>query len=155
VRLAVHHADIMLSDKIARGVVIGGPEGGVIPFVESDLLLDFETVERAGAIIGSGTLEVLPPNTCMVAWAQERSQYLAGESCGKCVPCRMGVKRIAGTLETIMSDLGSQDDLGLLEEFSRYVPDGSLCGFGVHAPNAVKTAMRYFSEDFRLHIHEQ
>ena len=155
VRQVLRHAGIVLNERAARGVVIGGPEGGVLPPNFFDTPLDFEAVEQAGAIIGSGTLEVLPANTCMVAWAFKRSQYLAGESCGKCVPCRLGVKRIAGTLEGIVSDLGTMDDLALLEEFARYVPAGSLCGFGVHAPNAVMTAMRYFSEDFRVHIQEQ
>ena len=154
VRQALRHRGIVLNERAARGVVVGGPEGGVLPPSQFDTPLDFEAIEEKGAIIGSGTIEVLPANTCMVAWAFERSRYLAGESCGKCVPCRLGVKRIAGTLEGIISDLGTMDDLTLLEEFSRYVPDGSLCGFGIHAPNAVVTAMRYFGDDFRAHIQE-
>jgi NADH-quinone oxidoreductase subunit F len=154
IRQALRHAGLTLTDRAARGVVVGGPEGGVLPTSLFDTPLDFESIEQTGAIIGSGTIEILPANTCMVAWARERSQYLTGESCGKCVPCRLGMKRITGTLEGIMSDLGAPEDVGVLEEFSRYVPDGSLCGFGVHAPNAVVTAMRYFADDFRAHIEE-
>lgn len=154
VRQALRHVGFVLNERTARGVAIGGPEGGVLSTTLYDTPLDFEAVEQVGAIIGSGTIEVLPADTCMVAWARERSKYLTGESCGKCVPCRLGMKRITGTLEGIISDLGSMDDLTLLEEFSRYVPDGSLCGFGVHAPNAVVTAMRYFGDDFRAHIEE-
>ncbi len=155
VRQALRHLGIVLNERAARGVVVGGPEGGVLPPSLFDTPLDFEPIEQAGAIIGSGTIEILPANTCMVSWAFQRSHYLAGESCGKCVPCRLGVKRIAGTLEGIISGLGTMDDLALLEEFARYVPDGSLCGFGIHAPNALMTALRYFGDDFRVHIQDQ
>ncbi len=155
VRQALRQIGVILNDSAARGVVVGGPEGGVLPPSLYDTPLDFESLEQVGTIVGSGTIEVLPANTCMVAWAYERSKYLTGESCGKCVPCRLGMKRITGTLESIISDLGAMDDLTVLEEFARYVPDGSLCGFGIHAPNAVTTAMRYFSEDFRAHIQDQ
>lgn len=154
IRQALRHAGIVLNESAARGVVIGGPEGGVLPISLFDTPLDFESVEQTGTIIGSGTIEVLPATTCMVAWARERSKYLTRESCGKCVPCRLGMKRITGTLEGIISDLGAPDDLAVLEEFARYVPDGSLCGFGIHAPNALVTAMRYFGDDFRAHIEE-
>jgi len=91
----------------------------------------------------------------MVAWAMERSRYLAKESCGKCVPCRLGVKRIAGILEGIISDLGVSGDLDVLDEFAKYVPNGSLCGFGVHAPNPLKTAKHYWPDHFQKHVEEQ
>jgi NADH-quinone oxidoreductase subunit F len=154
-RLALRHAGMTLNERDVRGVAVGGPEGGVLPPSRFDTPIDYEALEEAGTILGSGTIEVLPAKTCMVAWANQRMEYLAGQSCGKCVPCRMGVKRIAGTLETIISDLATPDDLKLLEEFAEYVPNGSLCGFGVHAPHPVVTAMRYFPDDFRLHIEEQ
>ncbi len=153
-RQALRHVGITLNERAARGVVVGGPEGGVLPTSLFDTALDFESIEQTGAIIGSGRIEILPADTCMVAWARERSKYLTAESCGKCVPCRLGMKRITGTLEGIISDLGSSDDLTMLEEFARYVPDGSLCGFGIHAPNALTTAMRYYADDFRAHIEE-
>jgi NADH:ubiquinone oxidoreductase subunit F (NADH-binding) len=155
IRQALRHATIAPNERDIRAVVVGGAEGGALPVSLLDTPLDYESLEAAGAIMGAGTIEVLPANTCMVAWARERSQYLTDESCGKCVPCRLGMKRIASTLEGIISDLGDPDDLALLAEFSHYVPDGSLCGFGVHAPNPLKTAIRYFSEDFRVHIEEQ
>ena len=91
----------------------------------------------------------------MVAWALERSRYLSKESCGKCVPCRIGMKRVTGILEGIISDLGVSSDLDMLDEFSKYIPDGSLCGFGVQAPNALKTAMRYWPDHFRAHVEDQ
>jgi NADH-quinone oxidoreductase subunit F len=85
----------------------------------------------------------------------ERSRYLSKETCGKCVPCRVGVKRVAGILEGIISDLGVNSDLDVLDEFAKYIPNGSICGFGVQAPNPLKTAKRYWPDHFRLHIEEQ
>lgn len=138
-----------------RAVVVGGAEGGALPPSLLETPYDFDPIEEAGAIVGSSIIELLPANTCMVAWALERSQYLSKESCGKCVPCRLGVKRIAGILEGIISDLGVSGDLDVLDEFAIYVPNGSLCGFGVQAPNPLKTARRYWPEHFKLHIEEQ
>lgn len=141
-----------VNESNTRAIVVGGKEGGALPLSMLNTPLDYDTLEDAGAIIGSSVIEVLPVETCMVRWAMERSEYLAEESCGKCVPCRVGVKRIAGTLQGIVSSLGQEDDLALLEEFSRYIPNGSLCGFGVSAVNPVVTATRYFGDDFRAHL---
>jgi NADH:ubiquinone oxidoreductase subunit F (NADH-binding) len=141
-----------VNESNTRAIVVGGKEGGALPLSMLNTPLDYDTLEDAGAIIGSSVIEVLPVETCMVRWAMERSEYLAEESCGKCVPCRVGVKRIAGTLQGIVSSLGQEDDLALLEEFSRYIPNGSLCGFGVSAVNPVVTALRYFGDDFRAHL---
>ncbi|WIG58107.1 MAG: hypothetical protein OJF49_000852 [Ktedonobacterales bacterium] len=149
---ALRAAGLQVNESNARGVAVGGMEGGVLPLAQLSTPLDFEPVEDAGAIIGSGILEVLPRNTCLVHWTMERMRFLARESCGKCVPCRVGVKRMAGTLEGIESGVGAQGDLVLLEEFSHYVPDGSLCGFGVNAVRPVVTAMKYFADDFNAHL---
>jgi NADH:ubiquinone oxidoreductase subunit F (NADH-binding) len=149
---ALRQAGIAVNESTARAVVVGGKEGGVLPLSLLSTPLDYETIEDAGAIIGSSIIEVLPHDTCIVSWAMRQSDYLAQESCGKCVPCRVGVKRIAGTLEGISSGLGTAGDLALLEEFSRYVPDGSLCGFGVNAVHPVVTAMQYFADDFTAHL---
>lgn len=149
---ALRQAGVTVNGSNARAVVIGGREGGALPLSQITMPLDFETIEDAGAIIGSSIIEVLPEDTCMVNWAMRQSDYLAQESCGKCVPCRVGVKRIAGTLEGIVSGLGAQGDLALLDEFSHYVPDGSLCGFGVNAIHPVVTAMKNFADDFTAHL---
>jgi NADH-quinone oxidoreductase subunit F len=138
-----------------RAVVVGGAEGGALPPSLLDTPYDFDPVEDAGAIIGSSILELLPVGTCMVSWAMERSRYLSKETCGKCVPCRLGVKRITGILEGIISDLGVNGDLEVLDEFAAYVPNGSICGFGVQATNPLKTAKRYWPEHFIMHIQEQ
>jgi NADH-quinone oxidoreductase subunit F len=151
-RDALQAAGIALNASTARGVAVGGREGGVLPLAQLGVALDFEPLEEAGTILGSSVVEVLPADTCMVRWAMERSDYLSRETCGKCIPCRVGVKRIAGTLEGIASSLGTQDDLALLDEFAHYVPDGSLCGFGVNAVHPLVTAMKYFPDDFAAHL---
>lgn len=136
----------------ARGIVVGGPEGGVLPSNLWNTPFDYEPLQQVGAIVGSGTIELLGAQTCLVDWARERSQYLALQSCGKCIPCRSGVKRIEGTLEGIISDLGTSGDLDLLAEFADYVPEGSLCGFGWNATNPLKTALKYYPDDFQKHL---
>lgn len=151
----MQHAGYSGADSELRAIVVGGAEGGALPTSALDTPFDYDPLEHAGAIVGAGVIELLPATTCMVAWAMERSRYLSKESCGKCVPCRLGVKRIEGILEGIVSDLGINSDLDLLDEFATYVPNGSLCGFGVHAPNPLKTAKRYWPGDFRMHIEEQ
>lgn len=149
---ALAQAGVDASPAVARGVSVGGLEGGVLPLDQLAVPLTFEQLDKVGTILGASIIEVLPANTCMVNWAAERMQMLSQESCGKCVPCRVGVKRIAGTLAGVLSDMGTPADLELLTEFSQYVPDGSLCGFGVHAVHPVMTAMRYFAADFQAHL---
>lgn len=149
------HAGLQHSDEEVRAIVVGGAEGGALPASLLDTPYDFDPLEEAGAIVGSSILELLPVETCMVAWSMERTRYLSKETCGKCVPCRLGVKRMAGLLEGVISDLGVGGDLDVLDEFAAYVPNGSLCGFGVQAPNPYKTARRYWPEHFTLHVQEQ
>ena len=145
----VHH-----TENDARAIVVGGAEGGALPLSQLNTPFDFDPIEEAGAIVGSSILEVLPANTCMVAWATERTRYLSDETCGKCVPCRVGVKRVTGILEGIISDLGVNGDLDVLDEFAVYVPNASICGFGVQSMNALKTAKRYWPDHFTMHIQE-
>ena len=148
----VKEAGFMITPETARGIAVGGPEGGVLSAAQWNTLYDFMPLKAVGVIVGSGTLEVLPTTTCMVSWAQERSAYLSKESCGKCIPCRSGVKRITGTLEGIISDVGSEKDLALLTEFGDYVATASLCGFGWNATHPLKTAMQYYPDDFAQHL---
>lgn len=136
----------------ARGIAVGGPEGGVLPPDLWNTPFDFEPLQKVGTIVGSGTIEVLGPGTCMVDWARERMEYLAQQNCGKCIPCRTGTKRMAGTLAEIISDIGVAKDLALLTEFSTYIAQGSLCGFGWHATHPAITAQQYFGDDFQKHL---
>ncbi|MGH2508804.1 MAG: complex I 51 kDa subunit family protein [Ktedonobacteraceae bacterium] len=154
-REVLRHAGYSRSESELCAVVVGGAEGGALPTSLLDTPFDFDPIEQVGAIIGSGVIELLPANTCMVSWAMDRSRYLSNESCGKCVPCRLGMKRITGVLEGITSDLGVKNDLNMLSELAEYVPNGSLCGFGIQATNALKTAKRYWPEHFQAHVEEQ
>src|SRR2546430_12272273 len=154
-REILRHAGYSRPEGDLRAFVVGGAEGGALPTSLLDTPFDYDSLEEAGAIVGSGIIEMLPANTCMVAWAMERSRYLSKESCGKCVPCRVGMKRITGILEGIISDLGTSSDLDVLDEFSKYIPDGSLCGFGIEATNALKTAKRYWPDHFSAHVEDQ
>ncbi len=154
-RAILAQAGLSRTEGELRAIVVGGAEGGALPPSLLDTPYDFDPLEEAGAIVGSSVIELLPANTCMVAWTMERGRYLSKESCGKCVPCRLGVKRMTGILEGIISDLGVNGDLDVLDEFAAYVSNGSLCGFGVQAPNAFRTARRYWPEHFTLHIQEQ
>jgi NADH:ubiquinone oxidoreductase subunit F (NADH-binding) len=154
-REILRHAGFSRPESDLQAIIVGGAEGGALPTSLLDTPFDYDPLEEAGAIVGSGIIELLPANTCMVAWAKERSSYLSKESCGKCVPCRIGMKRVTGILEGIISDLGVKSDVGMLDEFAHYIPDGSLCGFGVHAPNAYKTTKRYWPDHFSKHIEDQ
>ena len=154
-REILRHAGYNRAEGELRAIVVGGAEGGALPTSLLDTSFDYDALEEVGAIVGSGIIELLPTNTCMVAWAMERSRYLSHESCGKCVPCRIGMKRITGILEGIISDIGVNNDASMLDELSEYVPDGSLCGFGVEATNALKTARRYWPDHFQKHIQDQ
>jgi NADH:ubiquinone oxidoreductase subunit F (NADH-binding) len=154
-REILRHAGYSRAESELRAIVVGGAEGGALPTSLLDTPFDYESLAQVGTIVGSGVIELLPSNTCMVNWAMERSRYLSHESCGKCVPCRIGMKRITGILEGIISDLGVNSDGAMLDEFAGYVPDGSLCGFGIQATNALKTARRYWPDHFQKHIQDQ
>lgn len=154
-RDVLRHAGYSRTESELSAIVVGGAEGGALPTALLDTPFDFDPIEQVGAIVGSGVVELLPANTCMVSWAMDRSRYLSNESCGKCIPCRLGMKRITGILEGVVSDLGVKKDLEMLDEFAEYVPNGSLCGFGIQATNALKTAKHYWPEHFQAHIAEQ
>ncbi|MHB1131855.1 MAG: complex I 51 kDa subunit family protein [Chloroflexota bacterium] len=137
-----------------RGVQIGGPSGAVLPESLLDTPLDFDALAQVGAFVGSGSVRALGGQVCMVSLARSCLSYLAQESCGKCVPCRLGCNRLAGTLEGIESGLGRASDLALLEEYATVLADGSLCGFGITAPVVIRSTMQHFAADYRAHIEE-
>jgi len=149
------HAGVSYDENDVRAVVVGGAEGGALPTSLLNTPFDFDPLEETGTIVGSSIIELLPIDTCMVHWSMNRSNYLSNETCGKCVPCRLGVKRMTGILEGIVSDLGVNGDLAVLDEFADYVSNGSICGFGIQAPNSFKTAKRYWPEHFQKHVQDQ
>ena len=139
--------------KSIKAVLIGGPCGGFIPATKLNIPLDFKSLTDAGSTIGSGDITVLDQPTCMVDMIESYTRYLAGESCGKCVPCREGLQHLASILTKIKDGKGSIEDLATLKELAETVAATSLCHFGKMAPNPVLTGLRYFYEDFTTHIH--
>ncbi len=145
----------MLPGREFKAVQLGGPSGGCLP---ADLLespVDFESLVAAGSMMGSGGMVVVDDTTCMVDFAKFFLKFTQDESCGKCVPCRLGTKRMLETLERITDGEGRADDIELLEELSEYIIEGSLCALGGSAPNPVLTTLRYFRDEFEAHINEK
>jgi NAD-dependent dihydropyrimidine dehydrogenase PreA subunit len=136
-------------------VQTGGPSGGCIPEAHLDTPVDFESLSAVGAIVGSGGMIVLDEEDCMVNVAKYFLQFTQSESCGKCVPCRVGTKRLLETLERITKGQGTEEDLQKLERLSLHVKEASLCGLGQTAPNPVLSTLRYFRAEYEAHIRER
>lgn len=143
------------NNKKFKAVSIGGPSGGCIPAELIDLPVDFEKLTEVGAMMGSGGMIVTDEDTCMVDFAKFYINFLKDESCGKCVPCREGVKRMHEILSDITEGEGRVEDLDLLEELSAVLKDASLCLLGGTAPNPVLTTLKYFKEEYLAHILEK
>ena len=141
--------------KRIKAVQTGGPSGGCIPASLFDLPVDFDSLTQVGSMMGSGGMIVMDEGTCMVDVAKYLIHFLQEESCGKCLPCREGLKRMGEILDRITEGKGTREDLSLLEELSEVVVDTSLCGLGKSAPNPVLSALRYFRPEFEAHIHEK
>ncbi|MHC5034041.1 MAG: FAD-dependent oxidoreductase [Planctomycetota bacterium] len=140
------------NSKRIKAVQTGGPSGGCIPARMLGLAVDYETLADAGSIMGSGGLVVMDEDTCMVDIARYFIEFTQSESCGKCVPCRLGTRQMLKILDDIAAGQGSPADLGLLEEIGHAVKEGSLCGLGQTAPNPVLTTLRYFRPEYEAHI---
>ncbi len=138
-----------------KAVQTGGPSGGCIPASLFDLPVDFDSLTQAGSMMGSGGMIVMDEGTCMVDVAKYFVHFLQEESCGKCLPCREGLKRMGEILDRITEGKGDGEDLSLLEELAEVVADTSLCGLGKTAPNPVLSALRYFRPEFEAHIHQK
>ena len=141
--------------KRIKAVQTGGPSGGCIPASLFNLPVDFDSLTQAGSMMGSGGMIVMDEGTCMVDVAKYFVHFLQEESCGKCLPCREGLKRMGEILDRITEGKGNEEDLSLLEELAEVVADTSLCGLGKTAPNPVLSALRYFRPEFEAHIHQK
>jgi NADH-quinone oxidoreductase subunit F len=139
-------------DRRFKAVQIGGPSGGCLPEELLDTPIDYDSLVRAGAMMGSGGMVVVDEATCMVELARYFMTFVQSESCGKCVPCREGTKQMLAILNRIVGGQGQPEDLDILVELSGVIKDGSLCGLGKSAPNPVLTTMRYFPDEFRAHV---
>jgi NADH-quinone oxidoreductase subunit F len=141
--------------KRIKAVQTGGPSGGCIPASLFDLPVDFDSLTKVGSMMGSGGMIVMDEGTCMVDVAKYFVHFLEEESCGKCLPCREGLKRMGEILDGITEGKGNEESLSLLEELAEVVADTSLCGLGKTAPNPVLSAFRYFRPEFEAHIHQK
>jgi len=135
-----------------KAIQTGGPSGGCLPEMFLDLPVDFDILTKAGSMMGSGAMIVMDDRNCMVDIARYFIEFLRGESCGKCVPCREGLRRMHQILVGITRGEGSVSDIDLLEDFSAALYDGALCGLGTSAPNPVMTTLKYFREEYMAHI---
>lgn len=145
----------MRGDGEFKAVQIGGPSGACLTKEHLDLPLDFDNLKKIGAMIGSGGLVVMDSHTCMVEVARFFMHFTQNESCGKCVPCREGTKRMLEILERIVSGNGVEGDIELLEELSDTISNTALCGLGKSAPNPVVSTIRYFRDEYVAHIRER
>ena len=141
--------------KEFKAVQMGGPSGGCIPANLLDTVIDYRALGATGAIMGSGGMVVMDESTCMVGMAKFFLDFTAQESCGKCVHCRIGSKRLQEILTRIVNGEGKEGDVELLEELCLGIKDGALCGLGQTAPNPVLTTIRYFREEYDAHIREK
>jgi NADH-quinone oxidoreductase subunit F len=136
-------------------VQLGGPSGGCIPEYLADTIVDYDSVNATGAIMGSGGMVVMDESTCMVDVAKFFLHFTQAESCGKCTFCRIGTMRMLEILERITEGKGKESDLETLEELAYQIKDNSLCGLGQTAPNPVLTTLKYFRDEYTAHIIEK
>ena len=141
--------------KAFKAVQTGGPSGGCIPEELLDLEVGFDELAKAGSMMGSGGMIVMDEDTCMVDVARYFIDFLADESCGKCIPCREGLRQMAKILTNITKGKGKAGDIELLEELSETAKDASLCALGTSAPNPFLSTLRYFSDEYEAHIEEK
>ena len=138
-----------------KAVQIGGPSGGCIPESLIDTPIDFEELAKIGSMMGSGGLIVMDERTCMVDVTKYFLKFLESESCGKCVPCRSGIKRMLEIVDRITNGEGREGDIDLLEDMANGIKDASLCGLGQTAPNPVLTTLRFFRDEYEAHIKQK
>ncbi len=142
-------------DAQIKAVQMGGPSGGCIPKNLLDTPIDYENIAKTGAIMGSGGMIVMDEKTCMVDMAKFFMDFTSKESCGKCVPCRIGTTRMLEILKRIVKGEGQESDIETLVELGEAIKTGALCGLGNSAPNPVLTTIKYFREEYEAHINEK
>lgn len=145
----------LLDDKEFKAVQTGGPSGGCIPKELLDLSVDFEELTEVGSMMGSGGMIVMDENTCMVNVARYFVEFLMGESCGKCLPCREGLKRMYEILTDIVEGRADEESLELLEQLAFVVKESSLCGLGKTASNPVLSTLKYFRSEYEAHVEDK
>ena len=141
--------------KKLKAVQTGGPSGGCLPESMIDLPVDFDQLTKVGSMMGSGGMIIMDENTCMVDVARYFLNFLKDESCGKCLPCREGIKRMLEILNRICEGKGEEGDVELLREIAQTVQETSLCALGGSAPNPLLTTLRYFGEEYTAHVRDK
>lgn len=141
--------------KDIKAVQTGGPSGGCLPASHFGLPVDFDELYAAGSMMGSGGMVVMNEGTCMVDVARYFLNFLQDESCGKCVPCRIGVSRMLEIIEDITGGRGRPEQIPLLRELAETIGETALCGLGKTAPNPVLSTLRYFGQEYEAHIHDK
>ncbi len=145
----------IIDDGNFKAVQIGGPSGGCLPDSFLDTKIDYDSLTMAGAIMGSGGLVVMDQSSCMVDVARYFLEFIQNESCGKCVPCRLGTKQMLDILTDITQGKGKSGDLDLLMELAEGIKEGSLCGLGQTSPNPILTTIKFFKDEYDAHINEK
>jgi NADH:ubiquinone oxidoreductase subunit F (NADH-binding)/(2Fe-2S) ferredoxin len=145
----------VIGGKAFKAVQTGGPSGGCLPESMLDMPVDFDSLKRAGSIMGSGGMVVMDEDTCMVDVARYFLDFTRRESCGQCLPCRLGTKQMFDILDDITKGKGRPEDIDLLIELSEAIKKSSICGLGQTAPNPVLTTLRYFQDEYEAHIKEK
>jgi NADH-quinone oxidoreductase subunit F/NAD(P)H dehydrogenase (quinone)/NADP-reducing hydrogenase subunit HndC len=138
-----------------KAVQLGGPSGGCVPMSHIDTPVDYESIAKVGAIMGSGGMIVMDDRTCMVDMARFFMDFIQDESCGKCTPCREGTKRMLEILNKITTGKGEPGDIEHLEELSDMIRDSALCGLGQTGPNPVLSTLQYFRDEYEAHVYEK
>ncbi|NOZ22632.1 MAG: NADH-quinone oxidoreductase subunit NuoF [Planctomycetes bacterium] len=138
-----------------KAAQVGGPSGGCVPTEYLDLPMDYDSLQKVGAIMGSGGLIVMDENTCVVDIARFFTDFVQKESCGKCVPCRVGTREELETLTRITEGKGKEGDIEKLEKLARMIKSASLCGLGQTAPNPVLSTLRYYRDEYEAHVREK
>ena len=140
------------NDAAFKAVQIGGPSGGCLITKDLEVSLDFDSLKKMGAMIGSGGLVVMDENTCMVEVARFFMNFTQNESCGKCVPCREGTKRMLEILERIVAGNGEPEDLDMLWDLSKTITETALCGLGKSAAQPVMSTLKVFRDEYLEHV---
>jgi bidirectional [NiFe] hydrogenase diaphorase subunit len=141
--------------KRFKAVQTGGPSGGCLPAEYLDMPVDYESLAKAGSIMGSGGMIVMDETSCMVDVAKYFMDFCMTESCGKCVPCRTGTYQMNELLTKITARSAGAQDMAMLEELCDLLRNTSLCGLGQSAPNPVTSTLRYFADEYKAHVEER
>jgi len=155
IRDIVYHIGGASEGRVVKAIQTGGPSGGCLPVSQFNLPVDFDSLYDAGSMMGSGGMVVMDEKTCMVDVAKYFLKFLQDESCGKCIPCRVGISRMLEIVTDITEGRGTRAQVALLKELAETIGETALCGLGKTAPNPVLSTLRYFGDEYLAHVDEK